>query len=939
MAVENFEAVIAANIRDFQRSMREVDRQIRDAAMGADAEIGADTAEFLSEMATVDAILVDLAREHNVDISANVAEAVAEITAVDAAIADLPNNTSVDINAAVAGAVAGVATVDAALASLPNNTVVDVHVNTTGANAEILSLRARLLRLTRERFVIPMRASWNNYQQTMGRIATYHRNFSEIVGISATGIKIFLSPAIVPILASVVGLLGQLGPMLGTIGGSTFALASAFGTAGMGAAAFGAVAITNLSDVFGASSRLNELQEKLDSATSLKERKKIMKQIAQVQKSMSKEQVAALASLDKLKDTWSGITEALETKTIEIFTKSMEMLSGVLTSLSPLFTNVMDSANNLADSLAKSFKSESMVAFFDYLNTSAAPMMETVFKSVGNFVKGLLSMFVAFGPLAEETANGFLKMSEGFAEWAAGLKESEKFKQFTDYVSENMPKIRKIFGDAISGIVNLFAGFGDSSADMMTSLQDMMGRFKEWSSTIAENQGFQNFLSYIKENGPKVVALIGNVVTFITNLGIALAPVGAFMLDMINRFLEWSNSMLEAHPWIGKIVAAAVLLVGGLMALGPVALLVNSLFSGVMLTMMQFVGRMIWTALTTSARWAWMAAQALFHAARFAAAFLIGMGPVGWVIATVIALAILIIANWDKISEWTAKMWDKVWTWIQETWEKAKTATAETVKAILVAVVTYFANVVSNVREKMDAAKRWVMSKWDEAKTATATKLATLVSSVLTFFRNVVTTVKEKMVEAVKTVGEKVGEMPGKVLEFAGDMLSAGKDLVRGLIDGIKNMGKKAVEAITGVVDGVVNKAKSLLGIASPSRVFIAIGKFLSMGAAIGIKDKAKDAIASVARMATGMTNAFTPELALADMRASAVLDMSMERADMKAMQHSFAAEVGSLEVEQPDITLVVDGHALGKVVSGPVREENKKYDQLIKTFRGKGGR
>src|SRR5690625_74170 len=53
-------------------------------------------------------------------------------------------------------------------------------------------------------------------------------------------------------------------------------------------------------------------------------------------------------------------------------------------------------------------------------------------------------------------------------------------------------------------------------------------------------------------------------------------------------------------------------------------------------------------------------------------------------------------------------------------------------------------------------------------------------------------------------------------------------------------MGRKAIEAITGVVNGVVEKAKSLLKVKSPSRVFMEIGRFTGEGLADGMLNTRK---------------------------------------------------------------------------------------------------
>ncbi|MER6956005.1 hypothetical protein [Streptomyces sp. NPDC000618] len=60
-----------------------------------------------------------------------------------------------------------------------------------------------------------------------------------------------------------------------------------------------------------------------------------------------------------------------------------------------------------------------------------------------------------------------------------------------------------------------------------------------------------------------------------------------------------------------------------------------------------------------------MAAKAVAWAAVMAAQWLIAMGPVGWVIALLIGLTVLIIAKWDTIKAYTAAAWGWVWAKVQ----------------------------------------------------------------------------------------------------------------------------------------------------------------------------------------------------------------------------------------------------------------------------------
>ena len=76
------------------------------------------------------------------------------------------------------------------------------------------------------------------------------------------------------------------------------------------------------------------------------------------------------------------------------------------------------------------------------------------------------------------------------------------------------------------------------------------------------------------------------------------------------------------------------------------------------------------------------------------------------------------------------------------------------------------------------------------------------------------------------------------------DMVNAGKDLIRGLIDGIKSMTGEVYATMKNFTAGVVKDVKSFFGIHSPSRVFRdEVGVWLPLGMADGILSKAKEVI------------------------------------------------------------------------------------------------
>lgn len=93
-------------------------------------------------------------------------------------------------------------------------------------------------------------------------------------------------------------------------------------------------------------------------------------------------------------------------------------------------------------------------------------------------------------------------------------------------------------------------------------------------------------------------------------------------------------------------------------------------------------------------------------------------------------------------------------------------------------------------------------------------------------------------------------------------MLALGREIVAGLIDGIKAKLAAAGEAIASLGETIKGKFKGWLGIRSPSRVFADFGQMIGLGAAQGIAGMGGAVAKASAGLALAATGAFHPALA-----------------------------------------------------------------------------
>jgi len=114
--------------------------------------------------------------------------------------------------------------------------------------------------------------------------------------------------------------------------------------------------------------------------------------------------------------------------------------------------------------------------------------------------------------------------------------------------------------------------------------------------------------------------------------------------------------------------------------------------------------------------------------------------------------------------------------------------------------------------------------------------------------------------EALRGVASSVvSAIAGAIEALFPGLIQMGKDIIRGIVDGIRAAPGAVRDALLSVIKSGVDTAKAFLGIKSPSRLFMAIGHNVAVGLAIGIRDGegiVSDAMKGLAKEAGTAANA-----------------------------------------------------------------------------------
>ncbi|WP_217609058.1 hypothetical protein [Bacillus sp. GbtcB10] len=745
-------------------------------------------------------------------IAGNASPLVSTVAVARTALSSITSRVTTVLSVNEGPLLLGVSAGIAALASIPNRVTTIINGSAAALIRSVAIARTALATLPKKIW-INIEGRLDNFENAMNRLAKITNSISTVFGNAIRGGLLALLPAIAPALAGAVGVLGSLGPMIGSATGGLMGLVSAFSTAGTGAVAFGALAVTSIGNVIKTGQDLDKLQAKLDDATNAKERAKIMEQINVLQQSLGKEEKKALATLEDFKDNWQEIASITQKPILKSFTNSLTTFKTVLNSLRPMFVSVANGAVTLSKNMDNAFKAPDLQNFIKWMNNNAGQAFVTFGNIAGNVMRTVMNLIVAFGPLGNDMAASMEKATASWAKWAAGLSSSQRFQDFVAYTRENGPKILKVITNFSGALRRLFAAFGPMSADMLTSLVDMTARFREWAGSVQHTEGFKNFIAYIEKTGPTVWSTLGQISRTIINLLIGMAPLGKTILENVNSFLKFSNSAMEANPIIGQLIAGLLSTIGVVRALTPMIVSFSTLF-------------LKWQDIVAIATKVGSAIKLI--GTIFGVVSKVFMAnPILLAIAAIGTAVFLVIKYWEPISKFFIDLWNKVTSFTQNAWngivnflkdlwggikkvassvwggikgfitgvwngiKKAATTIWNGIKAYFTTVFKIYKTIFTTV---WNTIKKVVTAVWNGLKNTASTVwngiksfFSTVLGGIKNFFVNNWNKIKSTTTTVFNTVKTFIGNVWNKIKTTVGNVVGGIWKAVSGKFNDIKN--------------------------------------------------------------------------------------------------------------------------------------------------------
>ena len=442
-----------------------------------------------------------------------------------------------------------------------------------------------------------------------------------------------------------------------------------------------------------------------------------------------------------------------------------------------------------------------------------------------NQAAALGSTFLSMGKAPELAAQAVKGMSSAFLQLKAGAHEKELKKLgFTTKsfaaamnkdaqgaISSFIEKVKKMPKDKQYPL--LAKVFGKQYADDVLLLAQNTGEYNRQLGLLQETDANGN-LKYIgsmqrefenrsntTEN--KLTKLKNSLTEIAEKIGRAFLPVITSFVENITPVIysitEWVETNPQLMEWVLTIGGGIGAVVGGLLTL-------HSAFSFVTAGLLPFIkagkflggflGNFLFSAISKlSLGLGYLIGYVIKGAMMFGKAILMMSralltNPIGLLITGIAVAAYLIYDNWEKIGPWFSELWQTVSGAFSSAWASITNFCSEAWTNIS----NFFTSGIGNI---------------------TATILDW---SPLGLFQQVFSTV-------LSWFGI---DVPSKFSDF-------GKNMIDGLVNGIKNAWEGAKQIVSDLGDGIKGWFAEKLGIHSPSRVFKGYGVNVVEGLAIGM--------------------------------------------------------------------------------------------------------
>ncbi|WP_301389905.1 tape measure protein, partial [Enterococcus entomosocium] len=523
-------------------------------------------------------------------------------------------------------------------------------------------------------------------------------------------------------------------------------------------------------------------------------------------------------NLDKVKDAINTAFNALNENLPAIIEKVgnafkfladnsewlIPLISGVAGAL--LAVSAVNSATNTITNITKAVGSLSSAFAFLMSPTGL------IIIGIGLLIAAGVALYKNWDTISEYAKNIWNGISDFFKDtfdnikgWFSDLWEGTKEKAATA-----ADGVKQVWQDTKQWFADLWQGIKDSATDMWEGTKQA---FSDGVDSIVSvwdgiTQWFSDLWNGIKSTVTSIVQGIADGI---------MSRFGTLVYGVRNAFIHMSFFLRTLWTNLAKI-AGQIFEIMKNVILAPVLFVTSLISGGWEEAKNNMIG--IWNNIQTAALEIWTSITAIFDSflVNTKMAFLNIWNGIKaaleyiWTTIQTIAtetfnsMVAFFVETWTNIKQGTIDAWEGLKTWLSETWDSIKQIAMDTWNSVKQFFVDLWESIKTNTINMWNGIKDGVTTTWENTKNAVINIATGLVDGANQAWENMKTGVSNA-VDRVKETFDTIREI---------DLLQIGKDIIDGLVKGIRSKIDDVVSAVQDVANTITGKVKDILNIHSP---------------------------------------------------------------------------------------------------------------------------
>jgi hypothetical protein len=258
-----------------------------------------------------------------------------------------------------------------------------------------------------------------------------------------------------------------------------------------------------------------------------------------------------------LRDEWRQLRDVSQEALFPGLSSALDDLETRLPDFERILSNVNTAVGDMLAEGAESLASPRWDEFFTFIATDAPPAIASMGEALGNVAGAMARLWMAFDPLNDDFASWLVDSTASLERWAEGLAQTEGFEDFVAYIRENGPQVAETMGAVASAVLRIVEAAAPLGGPVLAALEGV-------SDAIATIAG--------SDAGPAIMATV---------TALALLRRGMALFERGSQ-VAWVQNVKGADGFTQKLGAARSPILRTTAAMGGLALASSGVADGML---------------------------------------------------------------------------------------------------------------------------------------------------------------------------------------------------------------------------------------------------------------------------------------------------------------------------------------------------------------------